>query len=325
MKSFPLILAVMVIMSISESAIAQVQTPWFKGLSAEARQGLIDNAARKPAHNLPDQRLAILAIQQDIGTRQMARYHVTMTEGTLAGVPVRIFTPANPLDDGSILLNFHGGGFIIDSGSWTENIPLAALTRRRVVTALYRMAPEHPFPAAVDDASAVYRELLKTHPADKIVVFGTSAGAVLSAELVQRLRQDRVPQPAALGFFSGTGDFANLGDSAPVYGGPAASALMLSPYTVGHSLSDPALSPAYGDLSGWPPTLCVSSTRDILLSATAIFCHKLDEAGSPAKLVVFDALPHAFWSYIEAPESDAAFETMARFINTALSRPGKHP
>jgi len=323
MKSFPFILTLMMIIGACGSARAQVQTPYPKSLSAAARQGLVDNAARKPAHTLVDQRLAILAIQQDIGARQMARYHVTMKESTLAGVPVRIFTPAQPLADGAILLNFHGGGFLLDSGSWTENIPLAALTRRRVITALYRMAPEHPFPAAVDDAFAVYGELLKTHRPDKIVVFGTSAGAVLSAELVQKLRQNHVPQPAALGFFSGTGDFADLGDSAAVYGGPAASALLLSPYTGGHSPTDPALSPAYGDLSGWPPTLCVSSTRDILLSATATFCRKLDEAGSPAKLVVFDALPHAFWSYIEAPESDAAFETMTRFIDAALSRSGR--
>lgn len=324
MKSFSFILSLMMIIGVCGSARAQVQTPYPKSLSAAARQGLVENAARKPAHNLPDQRLAILAIQQDIGARQMARYHVTMTQSTLAGVPVRIFTPARPLADGAILLNFHGGGFLLDSGSWTENIPLAALTRHRVITALYRMAPEHPFPAAVDDAFAVYGELLKTHRPDRIVVFGTSAGAVLSAELVQKLRQSHVAQPAALGFFSGTGDFADLGDSASVYGGPAASLLLLSPYSAGHNPTDPAMSPAYGDLSGWPPTLCVSSTRDILLSATAVFCRKLDEAGSPARLVVFDGLPHAFWSYIEAPESDAAFATMARFIDTALSRPGKH-
>jgi len=323
MKPSPFILTLMMILGICGAARAQMQTPPYpQSLSEAARHGLAENAARKPAHTLAEQRLAIDAIQQDIGARQLARYHVTVKDDTIAGVPVRIFTPAEPLSDGTILLNFHGGGFLLDSGSRTENIPLAALTRRRVVTVLYRMAPEHPFPAALDDAFAVYRELLKTHRPQNIAVFGTSAGAILSAELVEKLRQNHVAPPAALGFFSGTGDFANLGDSATLLVGSAASA-QLSPYTAGHNPSDPALSPIYGDLSGWPPTLCLSSTRDVLLSATATFCRKLDEAGSPAKLVVFDALPHAFWSYIEAPESDVAFATMTRFLDAALAGSGR--
>ena len=91
-------------------------------------------------------RAAMDAIQKDIGARQLARYHVTMTNDVFGGVPVRIFTPAQPLSDGTVLLNLHGGGFLVDSGSRTENIPLAALTRRQVVAVLYRMAPEHPLP-----------------------------------------------------------------------------------------------------------------------------------------------------------------------------------
>jgi acetyl esterase/lipase len=316
---FSLSILILMIAAICGPAWAQMKMPPYpQTLSEAARRGLAENASRRLAPTLAEQRAAIDAIQQDIGSRQLARYHVTMKDGVLGGVPVRIFTPVNPLHDGAILLNFHGGGFLLDSGSRTENIPLAALTRRTVVSVLYRLAPEHPFPAAVDDAFAAYRELLKTHRPKQIAVFGTSAGAVLSAELVERLRQNHMTPPAALGFFSGTGDFADLGDSAVVFGGPLASS-QLTPYLAGHSPSDPALSPAYGELSGWPPTLCVSSTRDILLSATATFCRKLDEAGSPAKLVVFDGLPHAFWSYIEAPESDAAFDTMARFLNGALS------
>jgi epsilon-lactone hydrolase len=78
-----------------------------------------------------------------------------------------------------VLVNLHGGGFVGDSGSMLESIPIASLARTKVVTVLYRLAPEHRFPAAVDDVVAVYRELLKTHRPRKMALYRTSAGAVL--------------------------------------------------------------------------------------------------------------------------------------------------
>ena len=80
-----------------------------------------------------------------------------------------------------------------------------------VVAALYRLAPEHPFPAAVDDAVAVYRELLKTHKPEQIAIYGTSAGAILTGEVAVRLKQLSLPEPAALGIFSGFGRFRAAG------------------------------------------------------------------------------------------------------------------
>ena len=78
---------------------------------------------------------------------------------------------------------------------------------------LYRLAPENPFPAAVDDSVAVYKELLKTYKPEHIVIYGTSAGAILTAEVAVKLKQLGLPLPAALGIFSGMGDFARNGDS----------------------------------------------------------------------------------------------------------------
>ena len=80
---------------------------------------------------------------------------------------------------------------------------------------LYRLAPEHPFPAGVDDAVAVYKELLKTYKPSHIVIYGTSAGAIMTGEVAVKLKQLGLPMPAALGIFSGIGDFARPGDSAP--------------------------------------------------------------------------------------------------------------
>ncbi|MGB8536811.1 MAG: alpha/beta hydrolase, partial [Acidobacteriaceae bacterium] len=99
----------------------------------------------------------------------------TIAESTVAGVPVRIVTPANlsSTSHDKVLLNLHGGGFNADSGSYTETIPIACYTGIKVIAVLYRLAPEHPFPAAVDDSVAVYRELLKTYQPSHIILYGT--------------------------------------------------------------------------------------------------------------------------------------------------------
>lgn len=112
-----------------------------------------------------------------------------------------------------MLINLHGGGFTSDSGSLLESIPIASLTGMQVIAVEYRLAPEFPFPAAVDDSVAVYKELLKTHAPRKIAVYGTSAGASLTTETAVQLGKLGIPLPAASGFFSGYADFARSGDS----------------------------------------------------------------------------------------------------------------
>lgn len=301
-------------------ALAQlVKAPWPESLSAKARADLAANDARPAAPpTMAGRRERSEAIQQEIGQPRLKRHGVTMSEGIIAGVPVRIFIPRGMRADAPVLLNLHGGGFIVDAGSITENVDIAALTGYRVVAARYRLSPEHPFPAAVEDALAVYRALLQERPGTRIGLYGTSAGAILSAELIARLRADNVPLPTALGFFSGTADLSQPGDSVALFADLATAAAVSRLYAGKAGLDDPLLSPLRGDLAGWPATLCVSSTRDFLLSASADFCRALDAAGVPSSLVVFDGLPHAFWSYIDGPESDAAFAVMARFLRTKL-------
>lgn len=129
-------------------------------------------------------------------------FPATITDKTVAGVPVRDVIPSKLQHTDRVLICLHGGGFNADSGSYSESIPVAGLTGTRVVSVLYRMAPEHPFPAAVDDAVAVYRELLKTYKANRIGIFGSSAGAGLTLETAVKLKQLKLPMPAALGPFS---------------------------------------------------------------------------------------------------------------------------
>jgi monoterpene epsilon-lactone hydrolase len=253
---------------------------------------------------------------------------VTIANDTMAGVPVRRITPMTvPAANGDkVLLDLHGGGFDSDSGSYTETIPIAYYAQVPVVAALYRLAPEHPFPAAVDDAVAVYRELLKTHKPEQIAIYGTSAGAILTGEVAVRLKQLSLPEPAALGIFSGFGDFARPGDSIHLYGLRGFSGYLatpngereLSPYVGGTDKKDPVLSPIYANLKGMPPTLFVTSGRDLLLSGTTDLHRAFLRAGDDARLMVFDGLPHAFWYNPELPESTEANQAMARFLTEHL-------
>ncbi|HWA95160.1 MAG TPA: alpha/beta hydrolase [Terracidiphilus sp.] len=254
----------------------------------------------------------------------------TIEETTMAGVPVRVVTPADLKDSNKdkVLLNLHGGGFNSDSGSYTESIPIAGYTGIKVVAVLYRLAPEHPFPAAVDDSIAVYKELLKTYKPDHMVIYGTSAGAILTAEVASRIKQLGLPMPAALGIFSGMGDFARAGDSIAMYALRGLSGHLEPPEPGAHDPfyvgktdpKDPVLSPIYSDLHGLPPTLFITSGRDLLLSGTVNLHRAYLNAGVDAHLEVFDALPHAFWYNPQLPESIEANHAMANFFLNHLAR-----
>jgi monoterpene epsilon-lactone hydrolase len=235
-----------------------------------------------------------------------------------------------PIHPDRVLICLHGGGFNSDSGSYTESIPIANLTRTRVVSVLYRLSPEHPYPAALDDAVAVYKELLKTYKPANIAIYGTSAGAILTGEVAVRLKQLHLPEPGALGIFSGFGDSTAVGDSAAFFALNGLSGHLdpPAPNPDHHSIdteytgtADPhgdVLSPNYSDLHDLPPTLFVTSTRDMLLSGTADMDRAWMRDGVPTQMIVFDGLPHAFWNDVSLPESREAYAAMARFFRDRL-------
>ena len=258
-------------------------------------------------------------------------FPVTVEEKTIGGVRTDVITPlgAPKANLGRVLINLHGGGFNSDSGSQIEGVPIANLAKIQVVGVYYRLAPENPFPAAVEDVVAVYKELLKNHKSQNIGIFGTSAGGILTAEVAVKLKQSNLPVPGALGLFSLCADFSRPGDTQNLFtlnGLPG----LLSPkdpnkrigeeYAPSTDPRDPLLSPLYADLHGMPPTLLVTSTRDILLSGTSIFHRALLRAGVDAQLVVYEALPHAFWYHFQLPETREALDGMARFFDEKLGR-----
>jgi epsilon-lactone hydrolase len=257
-------------------------------------------------------------------------FPVKVEETTTAGVRTDIITPLDIPDANRslVLINLHGGGFNADSGSLIEGVPICHLAKIKVVSVYYRLAPENPFPAAVDDVIAVYKELLKTYKPEHIGIFGTSAGATLTAESAVKIRQLVLPLPGALGLFSAHPDYSRVTDSLQLYALDGFAG-RLSPSDPNHppddayvgktNRKDPVLSPLFADLKGWPPSLSITSTRDILLSDTAMFHLALLRAGTDAQLVVFEALPHAFWYHFELPETTQALEIMSKFFNEKLA------
>jgi acetyl esterase/lipase len=279
---------------------------------------------------LEQRRMGTDAWQAKAGKLSESLYPVTVEETKIAGVPVRVVMPLKIQvgKEDRVLINLHGGGFNSDSGSLTETVPIANLTKTKVIAVLYRLAPEHPFPAAVDDVVAVYKEVLKTYKPEKIAVYGTSAGAILTGEVAVRFRQLALPLPGALGVFSGMGDFSHVGDSNAMYAlaglaghlNPPSKTPLDSEYATSTSRVDPVLSPNYADLHGFPPTLFITSGRDLLLSGTTIMHRAFLRNGVDARLVVFEALPHAFWNDAELPESKEAYGIMAGFFDRELGR-----
>lgn len=300
-------------------------------VSAEAQKSLSRGEPDQgPPQSLADRRKGTDAYTASAKIAWTSICPNQLVEDKIAGVPVRIVTPEG-MPEGNrdkVLLNLHGGGFNSDSGSYTESIPIASYARIKVVAVLYRLAPESPFPAAVDDSIAVYKELLKTYKPEHIVIYGTSAGAILTAEVASKIKQLSLPMPAALGIFSGMGDFARAGDSVAMYALRGLAGHLDPPeqgahdpyYVAATDPKDPVLSPIYSDLRGTPPTLFITSGRDLLLSGTVNLHRAYLNAGVDARLVVFDALPHAFWYDPKLPEAIEANHMMADFFARQLGK-----
>jgi epsilon-lactone hydrolase len=305
--------------------------PLPKTVSPEARVYL-SQPVYHPASSasLAEKRAATDAMQAHDSAANRALYPVNIAPSTMAGVPVRIVTPVDAIPPGKanrVLINLHGGGFTTDSGSMTESIPIAHLAQTKVVAVMYRLAPEHPFPAAVDDSVAVYKELLHTYKPENIAIYGASAGGILTGEVAVKIKQLGLPMPGALGIFTGSGDFSKVGDTSAIYSvvglagnlsPPPEDGTWISDYVASTDPKDPVLSPLFSDLHGMPPTLFLSSTRDMMLSGTTIMHRAFLRAGDEAQLVVFEALNHGFWYDASLPESREANELIVHFFDVHL-------
>lgn len=263
----------------------------------------------------------------------LARFENLVEPRSLGGVPVVQVTPRSRRDRTRAVLYFHGGGYTIGEPEDGLAHGLARASGLTVYSVAYRMAPEHVFPAAQDDALSVYRELVTALGADKLVVAGCSAGGGLALSMLLRAREEGLPLPAGLIGVSPWVDLTKSGDSllltSPLLEplgsyesaglGEAARA-----YAGGRQLDEPSLSPLFADYSaGFCPVFLSTGTRDWFLSSCAELARKLKRAASPVELSVWEGLGHAF-EVMPLPESFEMHAYMGRFIRAALGTTGTH-
>jgi acetyl esterase/lipase len=245
----------------------------------------------------------------------------------IAGVTVREITPAtlDPTKSGRLLVHFHGGGYALNGGeaSTGEAVLGAHYSGMRVISVDYRMPPDHPFPAAVEDALAVWRALAAERPAAAMGAFGTSAGGGLTLALALRLKELGEPLPGALATGTPWTDLTGASDSYQVNAGvdgvftnfDGFAQGMAALYAGDAGATHPLVSPIFGDFAGFPPTIFTTGTRDILLSDTVRTYRAMRAAGVAARLEAHEAMSHAEYIYaFDSPESAVAFRDIAAFF-----------
>lgn len=239
---------------------------------------------------------------------------------------VHIATPGGAFPEDYAYIDLHGGALVMGGGAACRAGAQTQADQHgiRCYGIDYRMPPEHPYPAALDDCVAVYRHMLKQYRPENIIIGGRSAGGNLAAAMTLRARDEGLPLPAALVLLSPELDLTESGDSFEVNrlvdvvlpGSLMPNNLL---YAQGTDLAHPYLSPLFGDFSkGFPPTFLQSGTRDLFLS-NAVRMHRfLRRAGVPVELHVFEAMPHG--GFMGAPEDRELSEEVTRFVRQHLGR-----
>jgi epsilon-lactone hydrolase len=254
---------------------------------------------------------------------QVGHLRSSVESRSVGGVPVFIVTPDGVDESGDthpIYLDIHGGSLLMGGGKACEVMArrMASQAHMQTWSVDYRMPPDHPYPAALDDVLAVYRGLLEVRAPEQIVVGGGSAGGNLAAALVLRARDEGLPLPVALVLLTPEVDLTESGDSFHTNLGidnVLTESLVdsIALYAGDHDLRHPYLSPLFGDLSSpFPPTFLHAGTRDLFLSNTVRMHRKLRAGGVDAQLHVFEAMPHG--GFFGAPEDDELTDEIRRFL-----------
>jgi epsilon-lactone hydrolase len=291
------------------------------------------NADPKSAEEWKDLvgRLANESAAMQKGMRE--KLGVTIEPTVIGGVKAFILSPRviPAVNQNRLLIHVHGGGYVFFPGEagTGEAALMAAFGGFKVISFDYRMPPDHPYPAAMDDAMAVWKAALTMADPRRMAIFGSSTGGGMTLAMILRAKQEGLPLPAAIAPGTPWSDLTETGDSYRTnewldnvlvsYHGFLSRAAQL--YANGHDLKDPQMSPIYGDFTGFPPAILTSGTRDLFLSLTVLTHRKLRRAGVEAELQVFEGMSHAQYLFDpSAPETKEAFSEIARFFDKHLGK-----
>ena len=253
---------------------------------------------------------------------------VTVTAATLGGVPTAEIT-VDGIDPRHVVLYFHGGVYVMSDAFLAAELAsqVGRRTQAKVISVDYRLAPEHPYPAAVDDALAAYQALLRggTAPSD-IVFAGESAGGGLAIVTLVNARDHGLPLPAAAFVMSPYADLTLAGTTMDTKSkaDPLLSRENLQPrvtdYTAGQDAALGLISPVFADLSGLPPLIIQAGTHEVLLDDATRLARQAATADVEVTLDITPGVPHVFQAYYPIlDEAAAALDRAGQLLTAHLT------
>jgi acetyl esterase/lipase len=253
---------------------------------------------------------------------------VTVTTAALGGVPTAEIT-VDGVEPRHIVLYFHGGVYVISDAFLAAGLAsqIGRRTEAKVISVDYRLAPEHPYPAAVDDALTAYAALLDSGIAPSDIAFaGDSAGGGLAIATLVNARDHGLPLPAAAYVLSPYVDLSLAGTTMETKRDvdPLLSRELLEPrvadYTAGQDAALPLISPVFADLSGLPPLIIQAGSHEVLLDDAVRLAHQAATADVEVTLEITPRVPHVFQAYSQMlDEAEAALDRAARFLSAHLA------
>lgn len=272
--------------------------------------------------------VAIRKVDEQQNARLPLRKGITTRTDELGGVPVEyIQKKTNPKD--KVLLYIHGGGFVQGSSKARRSFTtyLADKLGYDIVSVDYRLAPEHPFPAAPDDCLTVYKELQKEYHAKSIVLMGESAGGNLVLATLLQAKAQNIPLPSAAFAFSPTVQYDAV---LPSYAENTESECMVAnlsaevcdTYLQTHDpavLKNPIAAPYYGEYDGCPPIYLWASKTEVLRDDSIYMYEKLRKAGQPCRLYLRDNMMHAYQIFTMFPETHKDIKIIRTIMQGAFS------
>jgi acetyl esterase/lipase len=296
-------------------------------MSTEQRQALdaiLRQSAFPPGADVSEQRRQL----RELLSAQPLPADITVTKAVLGGVPAAEIT-VDGIEPRHVVLYFHGGVYVMGDAALAADLAsqVARRASARAISVGYRLAPEHPYPAAVDDALAAYQALLDsgTDPSD-IAFAGESAGGGLAIATLVNARDHGLPLPAAAYVMSPYADLTLTGttmttkrDADPLLS-PESLQARIPDYTAGH---DPALgliSPIFADLSGLPPLIIQAGTHEVLLDDAIRLARQAATADVQVTLGITPGVPHVFQAYHPIlDEAATALDRAGRLLSAHLA------
>ena len=283
-------------------------------MASEQMQAFLDAMGDQPKQRdtrpIEEQRVGL----DEFMSTQTIPDHVVIVNLEVAGRPARRYRPTGAREDRGVLY-LHGGGYTVGSlDSHQSLMAHLSVACRAVVTGVdYRLAPEHTYPAALDDAVAAFEEMSGSIAAEKIMIAGDSAGGGLALACLLRLKDEGSPLPGCATLISPATDLTCSGESL----GSVREAFLESTHAyIGDYPPDTVdISPLFGDLEGLPPLLIQVASDEALLDDSTRLEKRAREAGVSVDIRLFDEAFHVFQIFTEFPESHEALSEIGSFFD----------